>query len=532
MSLTEKQVKAKKKAEAAGQVFLPPSQYKAMMQNRAKPKYSKSSVKANPQQVATYSVRKAYKKDMAEISPDTDLLIDQCLNPEDVNVATRWPNTYGLSATYKCKNVISARFAEDNRCCVAVRPSVKNAIYTTSGVSTSVPLKTYFSSATVNNPFSYQEFLLDSTADIVNWSEPVDIGDGQALLPFPSAQTGLLLYPVRFAFQGDTSGTYNNIFWSLRLINAAAHQCKYRLCFLNEDYQFVYDSAFQPVGSVANPAGIGADNGQPNWGNAGQAPNIRYMALQIAGTTVPFKGSMFFYFHHDTSNGVTATLVAPNHAQHVTIYDIRDADTITESATQAFVLAQSLLVTAEMSDLNNGGMLSVARVPGNTVVGLGDDGVDFSNWYEWIASLPYNSYDGPVKKGAYSWYLPDDETGFFYKPLNTDFGRKLPYIVSEFTVSDSTEAAVVRIKVCTIVQFTTTSSVYECRPSCHVTEMEFMHHLLSLVQASYSNDGHIAGLKKMLASIKPKLLKLLKNPKTYTTAAQILSVLGQVATMM
>jgi len=179
-----------------------------------------------------------------------------------------------------------------------------------------------------------------------------------------------------------------------------------------------------------------------------------------------------------------------------------------------------------MSDLNNGGVLAIARVPGASVIGAGDDEVDFNTWYDWIASLPYNSHDGAVKKGGYAWYLPEDETGFFYRPLDTYFGKELPYMVSEFTASDTTEAAIVRIKVVTIVQFTTTSSVYDCRPSCFVSEMAFMHHILSLVVAAYSNDGHKEGLKKMLKKVGGHVVKLLKNPKTYATVAELLGGLA------
>jgi len=56
--------------------------------------------------------------------------------------------------------------------------------------------------------------------------------------------------------------------------------------------------------------------------------------------------------------------------------------------------------------------------------------------------------------------------------------------------------------------------------------MAFMHHILSLVVAAYSNDGHKEGLKKMLKKVGGQVVKLLKNPKTYATVAELLGGLA------
>lgn len=518
--LTAKQEAKKAKVEAAGQVFLPPSQYREMMMNKAKPKYSKSAVKANPQQIASYSARKAYKKDFKEISPDTDLLIDQTLNPEDVNESIRWPNTYGLSATYKSKTILNAKFSADNRCCVAVNPTIRDSIFTTSGLVSSQLLNAYTSNG-ANNPYSIQTVQLLGMNNVVQWSAPIFLQNRQAIVPFPNAQTQQLLYPAQFSIGASTV----NIWLSMRFPSAMSSQADVRLITYGSNFQVITDSGWNAVNNQGNPSGIGHDfttNITP-----ANADIIEYFAVQIRGTPIPYVGDVYAFFRHDDSaNPNSANIIAPNHAQHVNVYDIRDADTILDSADQAFVLAQSLLITAQMSDLNNGGVIAIARVPGAAVIGEGDDEVDFSSWYDWIASLPYNSYDGAVKEGGYAWYLPEDETGFFYRPLDAYFGKELPYLVTEFTASDTTEAAIVRIKVATIVQFTTTSSVYDCRPSCHISEMAFMHHVLSLIQAAYPNGTHKEQLKRALKKVGGQVVKLLKNPKTYTTVAELLGGLS------
>lgn len=520
MSLTEKQMKAKKKAEAAGQVFLPPSQYKAMMQDKAKPQYSKKAVRVNPQQVATYSARKAYKKDFKNISPDTDALIDQLLNPEDVNEITRWPNTYGLSAVYKSKNILNARFSDDNRCCVVVSPDIKDSIFTTKGESSTLALGPY---SIDTNPYSVQTLQLISLAKPFSHHAPFILPGREAILACPNAQTGKMMYQMGWT---TVAGSTLPIKISFRFPNALADQATVRV--------FCYDSAFNvlatshtDIGIVSSPSGIGADMNLIPFANIAAA---KYFSIQYEGTVLPYLGPVYVFINTGEDQVNRPSWLVPNCAQHVNLFDIRDADTIVDSADQYFVLSQSLLITAEMSDLNNGGVLAIARVPGRSVVGDDDNSADFNTWYDWIASLPYNSYDGAVKHGGYSWYLPEDETGFFYRPIDYYEVKPLPYIVSEFTASDVSEAAVVRIKVCTIVQFTTTASIYECRPSCHVSERDFMHHILSIVQASYSNDGHKEHIKKLLAKVKPMVTRLLKNPETYAAAGKIIGALVGVAT--
>lgn len=521
MELTAAQEKKRLQVEKLGQVFIPPSQYKAMMAAKAKPTYSKSALRTAPQQVASYSARKAYKKDFKEISPDTDLLIDQTLNPEDCNESIRWPNTYGLSATYKSKTILNAKFSADNRCCVVVNPSVRDSIFTTFGDVTGSFLGQY-GTANVANPFSIQSVQLLGNNNVVPWSSPIFIDGRQAIIPFPNTQTQQLLYPAGFVINSPST---TNITLSMRFPAALGAQSSVRFTTYNSSYLVVSDSGWQTIGNQGNPAGQGYDFLSTI--TTTNAPSVAFFSIQMRGTPLPYVGDVFLFFRHeDNVNLNSAQLVAPNHAQHVAVYDIRDSDTIVDSATQAFILAQSLLITAQMSDLNNGGVLAIARVPGGTVVGEGDDEVDSSTWYEWIASLPYNAYDGAVKDGGYTWYLPEDETGYFYRPLDTYFAKELPYLVSEFTASDVTEASIVRIKVATIVQFTTTSSLYDCRPSCHISEMAFMHHVLSLIQASYPNGTHKEQLVKALKKVGGQVVKLLKNPKTYTTVAQLVSGLA------
>lgn len=503
--------------------------------NYQKPVYNKSTVKTNPHQVAAYTARKNMKSAVKELSPPADILVDQILNPEDATEIERWPNTYGLSAVYKCKTVLNAKFDPTGRSCVSVSPTIKDAIFATYGDSANVSLTPYsVDEPGVNTPYSFQNIILDQINQRTDWSSPIICGNGQALTPFPSASNKHLLYPVGFTATA-TSPNVSEVYLRMRFPNSLTSQAMVSVRLYDSNQTFIAGTSVNTDYKSANSEGYGVDILIGDSAGQGISPlaNVSYMSITIYGRWLPYKGPVYVWFNRNNIPALNgqATIILPNHAQHVGIYDIKDANQIQESASQAFVLSQSLLLTAEMSDINNGGMLSIARVPGASPIGLDSnysaESITSNNWYEWLSSLSYNSYDGPVKDGGYGFYLPEDEVGYFYRPVDNYFTAKLPYLASEFTVNAGLQdAAIVRIKICTIVQFTTTASIYDQRPSCHLMEKELIHHILSLVPPCYSNDGHLDGLKKNLKKVGGKVKYLLRNPKTYEVTAKALLTLA------
>lgn len=535
MSLTQNQLKAKSKVEKEGKVFIPPNQYKELMSNKTKPQYSKRALKTKPNQVASYSARKAYKADFKEISPDTDLLIDQMLNPEDCTEVTRWPNTYGMSSVYKCKTILNAKFDLEGRSCVAVAPTIKNSIFATWGAETEHELTGYGAIVDSPAPYGFQQVTLDSLNETCQIHSPIIFDNGQALVPFPDSNSGNLLYPVNFVY--DPVGE-QAVFARMTIVlpNAISNQARVRVNGYGDQKQSIYSV----TGNVDALASIPELSGRVGYSltlnnSITGAESWHYFSIELIGARLPYKGPVYVFF--TLGSGPTLGSVymnLPNHAQHVGIYDIKDAGQIEESASQAFVLSQSLLLTAEMSDINNGGMLAIARVPAGNPIGMdavsAKESINANNWYEWLASLSNNNYDGAVKEGGYAWYLPEDETGFFYRTVDNYFSKELPYLASEFTcVKGLEESSIVRIKICTIVQFTTSASVYDQRPSCHVNDLDFVHHILSLVPAAYSNDGHKESLKKLLKVAGTKVKALLKDPNTYVRAAQLAGMIAKIA---
>lgn len=510
-ALTPSQLAKKMQVEAAGGTFVPPSQYR---------KVKKGAVKASPGMVAQYTAKKQYKDTYKRISPETEMIIDQCLDPESAaGNTTRWPNTYGKSAVYACKNVLNAAFDVDNRCAVAVYPRLRNAIYTTAGKESILPI------FVTDTNFSTQDiYTIDQMAfqgpEIVPITSPIVFPGREVVLPFPSEAAGRMVYPLGCQVQ-QVTGEVTDARFVFTYTNAFAAQIRMTVYRYGPTMNLITSNIYTLIGS-----GVQVPIYTSGPGSAASCPS--YLAFDVSTNGTPWAGTMIGTMSSSFVTGAALTnAVLLNHAQHMNVYDIKDTETLIDSAEKAIIISQSLLLTAQMSDINNGGALAIARVPGSTQIGTGTGSIDSSNWYEWLASLSTNNYDGASKSGGYGFYLPDDERGFFYRDVS-QFGltSQLPYLAAEFTVADTTEGAIMRIKVATIIQFTTNSSTYQLAPSPLCYEIDEIHHLLSLVNACYENDTHKAQLAAILKKLGLQVKKIVKNPDNWKKGAAMLTTLA------
>lgn len=508
MGLTKAQQAKKRQVESEGGVFVPPSQYN---------KYKKGAVRTNPNMVASYSAKKQYKPLYKEIGPDCERVVDQILDPETASSnAIRWPNTYGNSAIYSVKNVINAKFDATNRCAVAVHPRLRNAIYTTFGGVSEFMIYPYDLANPDNpdpRPYFYQQISVQRP-QYVNITNPITYYDKHTTLPFPDENTGQILYPLGIG--SSNGGNTLNMYFTFPQANAGQITVERSL----------YGPTFGLIDSTFLKTDVNGKVAVPIYTGNGSTPPS-YLSVRVTTNGTPWAGVMSGYFATggNGSPGDRIFYQLPNVAQHMIAYDIKDTDTLLESAEKYIMLAQSLLLTSQMSDINNGGALAIARVPGGTNIGEGSGSIDSNNWYEWLASLSTNNYDGPSRKGGYGFYLPEDERGFFYRD-NAEFsGHRFPYLASEFTVADTTEGSIMRIKVCSIIQFTTNSSTFQLAPSPICYESKEVHHLLSIVNACYENETHKEALKQHLRKIGGRVKKVIKNPQNWVKMAEALSML-------
>jgi len=445
------------------------------------------------------------KQTSAMVHPCSQTLVDQIINPEAVNNPERWPNTYGLSALYKCKNVINARYSDDDRSCIAVHPRLSNAILTTIGNSNILTINAQGSG---NNPYAQLPVSLDVNSSI-QCAMPIYLSDNEAVLSFPNSNTQLMLYPL-----ACTAAQSNNT----RVLQVNGSNAFGFGQFTINIKRF--DASYTQVsqGSVGcSVTGVSSITLFPT-----SVTDIAYISITVSTSLLPYEGDLTFSIH----DSAAAAITIPNHTQHCQVINLKDAETIVKSSERYTVLAQSLLVTAQMSTTKDGGQIAIARLPGSSVVGEQSLPQVCDDWYEFLASLPKNNYDGPTKNGAYSFYLPEDDRGFFYRQTDSLKFGGLPYIVSEHTAADISEGTIVRYKIVSIVQFTTNSSVYDSAPSEFIGEDEArIRHALSLISSSYDNGSHVEKLKQALGKASTAVMKVLKNPKTYTTAARIASML-------
>ena len=487
------------------------------------------------------SLAEALKGEYAGMSDPSQDLILSILDPEMCMNPQRWPNTYGTSALFKSKNIIEANFTAsadagdvlslDNtaRSAIIVYPQMKNAIFTTQASKEFTNYILEKQSTHSNAPDNLTPFIETSVnlsqGQRISVAQPFIFPGNKALFPFPNKATRKLLYAISTTSGNGGADTGKVL---IMQTDAAPGTLGIAATVYNRDFtqvatfgpyynrQTMTDSAADTITNADDPSTIlrldvvGADT------------VYYWMAIDLiarSATTVSAKVRIGLYY--GLANGANTSINVFPVAQFCDGYSIANAETVETASDEAFVVAQSLLATFEGSSLNNAGQLAIARVPPRTKLGLvGNVVVNVDNWYQYIADLPINNYNGPTKKGGYAWYLSTDEEGYFYSEANRNNNIKDSYIVLECTTSDTTNTAV-RYMVNSIVQFCTNSTAFNQAPSEFIGEdIEKIRHLLSNIPAAYENPTHRQQLTNMLKNIGSQVWKIAKNPETYRQIAE------------
>jgi hypothetical protein len=95
--------------------------------------------------------------------------------------------------------------------------------------------------------------------------------------------------------------------------------------------------------------------------------------------------------------------------------------------------AASLLCGFRGSDMNNAGLIGVARVPEGTPVPNGTP----RDVYDWIATLPYDNYTGKVEEGGHTFWIPKTLRDIVFKRKTDPLGESNMLIIA-FVVPGST----------------------------------------------------------------------------------------------
>lgn len=467
----------------------------------------------NPRKVIKAS-NPQFKQMYKSVSPELQKLIDSVIDPDSVVDCPRWPNTYGLSSTYKSITTLQAQFDAYGQSVLLVYPKLTDAIYATAGMDYNQTLTV---SGTPAGNYFEQNIELDSTHDTVQLGLPFMFADQHAALSQPFISVGsqnLLLYPIswnstkvtpliNFQFTNISSGDAGVLDLTVRwhnVIGGILHQTTF----------------------VVPANGLVSTNLNPV-----AATNITaYMSFTVSlGANIKYSGKVTGQLR-ETGAAPYMEILLPNVATHCLVYDINSAATIVNSAEEFFVLGQSVLCTYQGSTLEDGGLASICRLPSNTIIGEKSDVGAVSNlqsnpYYDFLASIANNRYDGPLKDGLYSFYLGEDESNYFYRPVEDAPYPDVPYIAAAYSTTGATFQNLYRIKIITHVQFLSNNNIYSQAPSPYMRDLKLLHNVLSMVPASYCNPLHKKQIADYLKKVGKRIGTVVSNPQNWLSAAKI-----------
>jgi len=476
-----------------------------------------------------YNNRSQFKSSYSKLDSECQQYIDQILDPDSVQETIRHPNTYGLSSTYKSVNILNANFDATGESIVIVYPKLSNSIFATAGgdFDFSVTQPDVAGAAAPNNMLVQQiEFGSNTTAQI-DIKNPFFFEASHAALPVPHVDSGSVhyLYPIsaRELGAGLTYPIVNFTFDELPLGNfVGAITCAVKL----------WSASFGLLETITPAGVIGASN-DVNMRCANATSQAYYMSFRIQyNGNHGYQGNVVMNIRNNPNSGnVSFLLRLPHTFTHCLVSDLTGAKQISTTSEKFFVSALSLLCSWKGAMISNSGMITSAKIPKGTncICDKADTSIGSttgqSSYFSWISTLPNNRMDGPIKDGSYSWYLGDDESDYFYKETE-DQNLDLPYLVAAFNTAVATSANTVRIKVVAHVQFKSNSQLYSQAPSPYMKDSRSLPHILSLINSSYSNDGHKNGLAEQLKSIGKQVGKALVSPKTWHTVAELMAMLA------
>lgn len=500
-NLTPSQLKAKRIVESRGGTFVSPDEYKRDKAVNSKGKVSKTAPAYN-------SYRNRYPSLSKTIDPEINQLIDQMLNPSDIETAHRFPNIYGKTAIFKSRTVIDLPISGASACAVVVHPKLKNSIFYTAGNSQDIQLP---ESADNLPKVRSAGYYTASENSLVQFGEYFQFPNGNVMFPAPHTSTGTarLLYQASITSPGTTG-----IVYTFQFQKQAALDQMFAVVRLYDSSVNVIHEAQQQVNSDGTAT--------------------------ITITQAQYTGAGFFSIDFDfesrydgpVSCAITAAaglgdpvnLEIPNGTYHMRKTNLSGTDQIVDSAESYNVISQSMLITSNQSDLSNQGVIATARIPARTIIGDNVDSGNFDDWYSYISSLSKNTYNGPAKDGCYTFYLGGDPVSYYLRDVNDGRNIPLPYMVAEMRgVVDSDRSF--RLQVDSIVQFTSNSTVYNYASTPMYLDRDLLMAILSDINSSYCNPLHHAEIKKGLKRIAKKASQILTNPSTYTNIAKVMAAI-------
>jgi hypothetical protein len=184
-------------------------------------------------------------------------------------------------------------------------------------------------------------------------------------------------------------------------------------------------------------------------------------------------------------------------------------------------VAGSLLGTFEGATISDGGRCATARVPKMASYTIGATG----NMYNVISSFPVENYNGPVKKGCYSWWCPDDPFEFTFKPHGNQscYAAAGSKLVSSIELDDKTQSF--RFEFCFMFEVLSRSSLYVYGfGGSHPAFWQMMQAMRVHIPVAMENNTHRSWLSRVWNNFKKWISKPSNIAKTAGAAATMLLV--------
>lgn len=182
--------------------------------------------------------------------------------------------------------------------------------------------------------------------------------------------------------------------------------------------------------------------------------------------------------------------------------------------------AASLLCGFRGSDMNNAGIIGVARVPEGTPIPSGGA----KAVYDWISALPYDNYTGPVKNGGHTFWMPKTLTDIKFKK-RSDRLEESNMLVIAFVVPGSTAGQITQFS---IVAKSTWEWIYASQSMPQFIAppgwnyLEALYAVLGQYNPSGENPDHMRKIKTIAQ-------KIASNPAVRELASRALQLSVQAA---
>ncbi len=228
--------------------------------------------------------------------------------------------------------------------------------------------------------------------------------------------------------------------------------------------------------------------------------------VSVSGLYTAAPGANFFVYDLVLSSGTASGIASDiwiNAADGLGFDDPGSAYGIVEEIRP---VAQSFLATYMGTDLNNGGDIAAAYVPydlfQSNYLDVSSNQLGQLQSFENVSQLD-DSYNGPLKHGAYAWWCPQDQTDYNIASVADHNQMKYPVLlcsgIFQPGVAQPNETNPLRVEVSTVFEYTTRVTAMDTEKCVGSQNMiDIVNNSLRNQPHAMQNKTHFAWIKDFL----------------------------------